>query len=148
MSASLATSAFPDPAVARWQGLAIGVEERDGRFLYRVRMVHDEAINGATIVQTEDENEAVVAWRYWSASLRLPRLIEKALASISRWKPALARCWCVHARRAAAVRRFSADVRAAPRPARSGAWTVSPFTPASARSSPAIEAQARATRTW
>ena len=78
MSASLATSAFPDPAVARWQGLAIGVEERDGRFLYRVRMVHDEAINGATIVQTEDENEAVVAWRYWSASLRLPRLIEKA----------------------------------------------------------------------
>lgn len=78
MSAGNASFAFPDPAVARWQGLAIGVEERDGRFLYRVRMVHDDAINGATIVQTEDENEAVVAWRYWSASLRLPRLIERA----------------------------------------------------------------------
>lgn len=61
-----------------WEGLAIGVEERDGRFLYRVRMVHADPIQAATLIQTEDEREAVAAWRYWSASLRLPRLVERA----------------------------------------------------------------------
>ncbi|MFT4096828.1 MAG: DUF6101 family protein [Rhodoblastus sp.] len=61
-----------------WQGLAIGVEERDGRFLYRVRMVHADPLQAATLIQTEDEREAVAAWRYWSASLRLPRLVERA----------------------------------------------------------------------
>lgn len=65
------------PAV-QWRGLAIGVEERGEAFLYRVRMVHDDPINMTVVVQTEDEREAVAAWRYWSASLKLPRLIEKA----------------------------------------------------------------------
>lgn len=78
MSATAANFVSANPPAARWQGLAIGVEEREGRFLYRVRMVHDEPVNGAVIVQTEDESEAIVAWRYWSASLRLPRLIENA----------------------------------------------------------------------
>ncbi len=76
-------SACPAPtetAASRtvWQGLAIGVEERDGRFLYRVRTVHDDPVQVATLVQTEDEREAVAAWRYWSASLGLPRLVERA----------------------------------------------------------------------
>lgn len=75
MSVSIA-SASAAPAV-EWRGLAIGVEERDNGFLYRVRMVHDDPINATVIVQTEDEAEAVAAWRYWSASLRLPRLIER-----------------------------------------------------------------------
>jgi len=69
-------AAFQPPA-AQWRGLAIGVEEREGRFLYRVRMVQDDSVQAATLVQTEDEREAVAAWRYWSASLRLPRLIER-----------------------------------------------------------------------
>ncbi len=73
-AASVPTTA----ARVEWQGLAIGVEERDGRFLYRVRMVHDDPIQVATLVQTEDEREAVAAWRYWSASLGLPRLVERA----------------------------------------------------------------------
>lgn len=73
-------SAFAETATPRiaWEGLAIGVEERDGRFLYRVRTVHRDPIQAATLVQTEDEREAVAAWRYWSASLRLPRLVERA----------------------------------------------------------------------
>lgn len=70
-------AAFQPPA-AQWRGLAIGVEEREGRFLYRVRMVQDDSVQAATLVQTEDEREAVAAWRYWSASLRLPRLVERA----------------------------------------------------------------------
>lgn len=65
-------------ARVEWRGLAIGVDEREGRFLYRVRMVHDDPVQAATLVQTEDEREAVAAWRYWSASLRLPRLVERA----------------------------------------------------------------------
>ena len=68
----------PSPSAVEWRGLAIGVEERNGRFLYRVRMVHDDPLQAATLVQTEDEREAVAAWRYWSASLRLPRLVERA----------------------------------------------------------------------
>lgn len=68
----------PTPPAVQWRGLAIGVDERDGRFLYRVRMVHDDPGQVATLVQTEDEREAVAAWRYWSASLRLPRLVERA----------------------------------------------------------------------
>jgi len=75
MSVSTA-SASAAPAV-EWRGLAIGVEERGSGFVYRVRMVHDDPINATVIVQTEDEAEAVAAWRYWSASLRLPRLIER-----------------------------------------------------------------------
>ncbi|MDE2364374.1 MAG: hypothetical protein KGM42_16985 [Hyphomicrobiales bacterium] len=70
---------FPDScAAAEWRGLAIGVDERDGGFVYRVRMVHDDQATATVIVQTPDEQEAIVAWRYWSASLRLPRLVEKA----------------------------------------------------------------------
>ncbi|MCB1545442.1 MAG: hypothetical protein KDJ30_14530, partial [Rhodoblastus sp.] len=65
----------PSQSAVEWRGLAIGVEERNGRFLYRVRMVHDDPLQAATLVQTEDEREAVAAWRYWSASLRLPRLV-------------------------------------------------------------------------
>lgn len=61
-----------------WRGLAIGVEEREGRFLYRVRLVHEDPVQAATVVQTEDERDAVAAWRYWSASLKLPRLVERA----------------------------------------------------------------------
>lgn len=64
--------------VAQWRGLAIGVEESGDAFVYRVRMVHDDPINATVIVQTADEREAVAAWRYWSASLKLPRLIEQA----------------------------------------------------------------------
>lgn len=75
-----ACAALPQPSCPRieWRGLAIGVEEREGRLLYRVRMVHDDPVQAATLVQTEDEREAVAAWRYWSASLRLPRLVERA----------------------------------------------------------------------
>ena len=76
MSARSALQQFPSRI--EWRGLAIGVEEREGRFLYRVRMVHDDPVQAATLVQTEDEREAVAAWRYWSASLRLPRLVERA----------------------------------------------------------------------
>ncbi|MFV0280635.1 MAG: DUF6101 family protein [Rhodoblastus sp.] len=61
-----------------WRGLAIGVDERQGRFLYRVRLVHEDPVQAATLVQTEDEREAVAMWRYWSASLNLPRLVERA----------------------------------------------------------------------
>lgn len=73
-------SALAETATPRiaWEGLAICVEEREGRFFYRVRMVHKDPIQAATLVQTEDEREAVAAWRYWSASLRLPRLVERA----------------------------------------------------------------------
>jgi hypothetical protein len=63
-------------ATADWRGLAIGVEERGGAYFYRVRMVHDDPVNMTLIVQTEDEREAVVAWRYWAATLGLPRMIE------------------------------------------------------------------------
>ncbi|HMN73131.1 MAG TPA: DUF6101 family protein [Rhodoblastus sp.] len=77
MSARPALAETAAPRIA-WQGLAIGVEERNGRFLYRVRMVHEDPVQAATLVQTEDEREAVAAWRYWSASLRLPRLVERA----------------------------------------------------------------------
>ena len=62
---------------SQWRGLAIGVETRGDAFVYRVRMVHDDPRNMTVFVQTEDEREAVAAWRYWSASLRLPRLIER-----------------------------------------------------------------------
>ncbi len=72
------TSLQSPAASVQWRGLAIGVDERDGRFLYRVRMVHDDPVQAATLVQTEDEREAVAAWRYWSSSLRLPRLVERA----------------------------------------------------------------------
>lgn len=76
---SAEAAAYQTPAArVEWRGLAIGVEERGGRYLYRVRMVHDDPINMTTLVQTEDEQEAVAAWRYWCASLRLPRLIEKS----------------------------------------------------------------------
>lgn len=75
----MSAPAAPRQTAARveWRGLAIGVEERAGRYLYRVRMVHDDPVNMTTLVQTEDEREAVAAWRYWCASLRLPRLIER-----------------------------------------------------------------------
>ena len=68
----------PAHAATDWRGLAIGVEERGAAFVYRVRMVHDDPVNMTTLVQTEDEREAVVAWRYWAGALRLPRLIESA----------------------------------------------------------------------
>jgi hypothetical protein len=71
-------SSPPTPPAVQWRGLAIGVDERDGRFLYRVRLVHDDPAQVATLMQTEDEREAVAAWRYWSASLKLPRLVERA----------------------------------------------------------------------
>jgi hypothetical protein len=67
-----------ETGIPQWRGLAIGIEERGGTFLYRVRMVHDDPVNATLLVQTEDEKEAVIAWRYWSATLRLPRLIERA----------------------------------------------------------------------
>lgn len=78
MSATSAASAACAPAAAEWRGLAIGVEERGDTFFYRVRMIHDDPANVTVLVQTADEQEAVVAWRYWSASLRLPRLVERA----------------------------------------------------------------------
>ena len=77
MTTAADCSPFPHRS-AEWRGLAIGVDERDGRFLYRVRMIHDDPRTATVIVQTQDEQEAIVAWRYWSASLRLPRLIERA----------------------------------------------------------------------
>ena len=77
MSAHIARPAARVSA-AEWRGLAIGIEERGAGLVYRVRTVHDDPVNMTTVVQTEDESEAVAAWRYWSASLRLPRLIERA----------------------------------------------------------------------
>ena len=65
-------------AVTDWRGLAIGVEERGDGFVYRVRMVHDDPVNMTTLAETADEREAVAAWRYWAATLRLPRLVESA----------------------------------------------------------------------
>lgn len=67
-----------DETSPQWRGLAIGVEERGGAFFYRVRMVHDDPVNMTVLVQTEDEREAIVAWRYWSSTLKLPRLVERA----------------------------------------------------------------------
>ena len=78
MFAASAASTASAPAAAEWRGLAICIEERDDSFFYRVRMIHDDPANVTVLVQTADEQEAVVAWRYWSASLRLPRLVERA----------------------------------------------------------------------
>ena len=78
MFATSVASTACAPAAAEWRGLAICVEERGDAFLYRVRMIHDDPVNVTVLVQTTDEQEAVVAWRYWSAALRLPRLVERA----------------------------------------------------------------------
>lgn len=91
MSTQLSRRPEYETGIPQWRGLAIGVEERDGAFLYRVRMVHDDPVNGTMLVQTKDENEAVIAWRYWSAMLRLPRLIERRPMTSTLWNGASAR---------------------------------------------------------
>jgi hypothetical protein len=63
----------------RYRGVALGVliaEATD--FLYTVRLVHADSDLDVTLALCDDETDAQAAWRRWAATLRLPRLVERA----------------------------------------------------------------------